>query len=254
MLPACSRRLHGAVAHRIKALRMIMVNCVVYPEYLFGRADSLECSASGVAAFALRGCAFASARAAGFSADLTASFPGQKSMSTTINDETDSRSVREALEAWQARSPLFSRPGFLIRRMHQIHGFLFAEETAQFDVTPVQYSLLTALDALGEIDQNSLAIEIGLERSSVAEVMPRLEGRGLIERRQADYDRRVKLVKLTRQGKRLVAKMAPAVQRAHDRTIEHLPPDERDLFMLQLIRLVEANNANSVVPFRLPQD
>ena len=46
MLPACSRRLHGAVAHRIKALRMIMVNCVVYPEYLFGRADSLECSAS----------------------------------------------------------------------------------------------------------------------------------------------------------------------------------------------------------------
>jgi MarR family transcriptional regulator, lower aerobic nicotinate degradation pathway regulator len=85
-------------------------------------------------------------------------------------------------------------------------------------------------------------------------VMPRLQGRGLIERRQADYDRRVKLVKLTRQGKRLVAKMAPAVQRAHDRTIEHLPPAERDLFMLQLIRLVEATNENSVVPFRLPQD
>jgi DNA-binding MarR family transcriptional regulator len=215
-----------------------------------------------VAVFALRGCAFASARAAGLPVgvpagllvNLPASFPGRKSMSTTINDETDSRSVREVLEAWQARSPLFSRPGFLIRRMHQIHGFLFAEETAQFDVTPVQYSLLTALDALGEIDQNSLAIEIGLERSSVAEVMPRLEGRGLIERRQADYDRRVKLVKLTRQGKRLVAKMAPAVQRAHDRTIEHLPPDERDLFMLQMIRLVEANNENSVVPFRLPQD
>jgi MarR family transcriptional regulator, lower aerobic nicotinate degradation pathway regulator len=175
-------------------------------------------------------------------------------MSTTMNDDVATRSVREELRAWQARSPLFSRPGFLIRRMHQIHGFLFAEETAEFDVTPVQYSLLTALDALGEIDQNSLAIEIGLERSSVAEVMPRLEGRGLIERRQADYDRRVKLVKLTRQGKRLVVKMAPAVQRAHDRTIEHLPPAERDLFMLQLIRLVEANNENSVVPFRLPQD
>jgi hypothetical protein len=31
---------------------MIMVNCVVYPEYLFARADSLECSAFGVAAFA----------------------------------------------------------------------------------------------------------------------------------------------------------------------------------------------------------
>lgn len=172
----------------------------------------------------------------------------------TINDEVETRSVREELEALQTRSPLFSRPGFLIRRMHQIHGFLFAEETADFNITPVQYSLLTTLDALGEIDQNTLAIEVGLERSSVAEVMPRLQARGLIDRQQAEYDRRVKLVKLTRQGKRLVVKMASAVQRAHDRTIEHLPPAERDLFMLQLIRLVEANNDTSVVPFRLPQD
>jgi MarR family transcriptional regulator, lower aerobic nicotinate degradation pathway regulator len=175
-------------------------------------------------------------------------------MSTTINDETVSRSVREELEACQARSPLFARPGFLIRRMHQIHGFLFAEETAAFNITPVQYSLLTALDALGELDQNTLALEVGLERSSVAEVMPRLQARGLIERNQAEYDKRVKLVKLTRQGKRLVAKMAPAVQRAHDRTVEHLSPGERDLFMLQMIRLVEANNENSVVPFRLAQE
>jgi DNA-binding MarR family transcriptional regulator len=83
-------------------------------------------------------------------------------------------------------------------------------------------------------------------------VIPRLESRGLIARNQASHDKRVKLVKLTRQGKRLVTKMAPAVQRAHERTVEHLPPMERDFFMLQLIRLVEANNDNSIVPFRLP--
>lgn len=169
-----------------------------------------------------------------------------------INDEADTGSVRKELEALQARSPLFSRPGFLIRRMHQIHGSLFAEETSAFNITPVQYSLLTTLDSLGEIDQNTLAIEVGLERSSVAEVIPRLESRGLIARSQASHDKRVKLVKLTRQGKRLVTKMAPAVQRAHERTVEHLPPTERDFFMLQLIRLVEANNDNSIVPFRLP--
>jgi len=169
-----------------------------------------------------------------------------------INDEADTGSVRQELDALQARSPLFSRPGFLLRRMHQIHGSLFAEETSAFNITPVQSSLLTTLDSLGEIDQNTLAIEVGLERSSVAEVIPRLESRGLIARNQASHDKRVKLVKLTRQGKRLVTKMAPAVQRAHERTVEHLPPMERDFFMLQLIRLVEANNDNSIVPFRLP--
>jgi MarR family transcriptional regulator, lower aerobic nicotinate degradation pathway regulator len=174
-------------------------------------------------------------------------------MSTTTHEELNLDSVRAELEALQARSPLYKRPGFLIRRMHQIHGFLFAEETGAFNITPVQYSLLTTLDALGEIDQNTLAIEVGLERSSVAEVIPRLHARGLVNRTQATRDKRLRLVKLTPQGKRLVSKMAPAVQRAHDRTIDHLSPAERDFFMLQMIRLVEANNEESVVPFRLPE-
>jgi MarR family transcriptional regulator, lower aerobic nicotinate degradation pathway regulator len=174
-------------------------------------------------------------------------------MSTTTHEELTLDSARAELEVLQARSPLYKRPGFLIRRMHQIHGFLFAEETGAFNITPVQYSLLTTLDALGEIDQNTLAIEVGLERSSVAEVIPRLHARGLVNRTQAAHDKRLRLVKLTPQGKRLVSKMAPAVQRAHDRTIEHLSPDERDFFMLQMIRLVEANNAENLVPFRVPE-
>jgi len=155
------------------------------------------------------------------------------------------------LRTLQARSLLFTRPGFLVRRLHQIHGGLFLQETSSFDITPVQYSLLTALAQHGELDQNTLAWEIGLERSSVAEVLPRLQARGLLERRQSEQDRRVKLVRLSRAGRALVKRMEPAVQRAHDRTLEALPAAERDLFMLQLIRLVEANNDASVVPLRL---
>jgi DNA-binding MarR family transcriptional regulator len=173
-------------------------------------------------------------------------------MSTLTPPETDLETTRAELERLQARSPLFERPGFLIRRLHQIHGSLFAEETSEFNITPVQYSLLTTLEALGEIDQNTLAVEIGLERSSVAEVIPRLHARGLVNRKQAAHDKRLRLVRLSAQGRRLVAKMATAVQRAHDRTIEHLSPAERDVFMLQMIRLVEANNERTVVPLRLP--
>ena len=40
---------------------------------------------------------------------------------------------------------LWDRPGFLIRRLHQIHVALFLEECRGFDVTPVQYAVLTAL-------------------------------------------------------------------------------------------------------------
>ena len=168
-----------------------------------------------------------------------------------MTDIPKSKTIQAELQAAQERSMLFARPGFLIRRLHQIHSGLFTEETKVFNITPVQYSLLTALAEHGEMDQNTLAMEIGLERTTVAEVLPRLESRELIERNPSTLDKRVKLVKLSRKGKAMVRRMEDAAQRAHDRTIEHLPAAERQLFMLQLIRLVEANNHKSVAPLRL---
>ncbi|MFN6994775.1 MAG: MarR family winged helix-turn-helix transcriptional regulator [Aquincola tertiaricarbonis] len=168
-----------------------------------------------------------------------------------MSDTSDSSFVQAELAQYHARSALFTRPGFLIRRLHQIHTWLFTEETQAFNITPVQYSLLTALAEHGEMDQNTLAYEIGLERTSVAEVLPRLEARGVVERQQAEHDKRVKLVKISRKGRALVKRMAEAAQRAHDRTIEQLPPEERERFMLQLIKLVEAHNDSSVVPLKL---
>jgi DNA-binding MarR family transcriptional regulator len=168
---------------------------------------------------------------------------------TTNENKT---SIKAQLQAAQEKSILLGRPGFLIRRLHQLHSALFLEETRDFNVTPVQYSLMTTLAELGESKQNALTLEIGLERTSVAEVILRLQARGLLERNKSPEDARVKLINLTRKGKNLVTKMAPAVQRAHDRTISQLPKGEREHFMLQMIRLVEANNDISSVPFRLP--
>ncbi len=168
-----------------------------------------------------------------------------------MTPDTKAHSIKAGLDSALQKSLLFGRPGFLIRRLHQIHTWLFDEETRGFEITAVQYSLLTALSEHGQMDQNTVALEIGLERSSVAEVLPRLEDRGLIERTPSESDKRVKLVKLTRKGRSLVRRMDEAVQRAHARTIEAIPEDQRDEFMLHLIRLVEANQENSVVPLRL---
>ncbi|WP_286715536.1 MarR family transcriptional regulator [Marinobacter sp. tcs-11] len=159
--------------------------------------------------------------------------------------------IKHQLDAAIRRSPLLARPGFLIRRLHQIHCGLFLDETQGHDVTPVQYSLLTTLSMLGETDQITLAHEIGLERTSVAEVIARLEARGLVLRKQSNQDRRVKLVRLSRKGVYLLKKLEDKVQRAHERTIEMIPEDQRELFVLQLIRLVEANNDVGSAPFKL---
>lgn len=161
------------------------------------------------------------------------------------------RNMRTQLRAARSRSPLLGRPGFLIRRLHQLHCALFIEETRDYDITPVQYSLMTALAARGELEQNNLALEIGMERSSVAEVVPRMQRRGLLTRRRSLEDGRVKLISLTRKGANLLKRMAGAVQRAHDRTIDELAAPDREWFMVQLIKLVEANQEIGSVPLRL---
>src|SRR5262249_47942464 len=81
--------------------------------------------------------------------------------------------------------PLWGRPGYLLRRLHQIHYALFFEECAGFDITPVQYGLLTTLSLNPDLDQNSLARELGIDRTNVADVLNRLARRGLLERRRS---------------------------------------------------------------------
>jgi Transcriptional regulators len=138
---------------------------------------------------------------------------------------------------------LRKRPGFLIRRLHQIHVAIFLEECAAFGVTPVQYSLMSALAEHAPLDQASLAAEIGVDRTTVAGVLRRLEARGLVVRKGHDQDRRLKMCKLTAKGAQILKRMEPAVRRAHERTVDALDPQARRRFVEALEILVDANNA-----------
>ena len=146
---------------------------------------------------------------------------------------------------------LLDRPGFLVRRLHQIHLALFAEECAQFDVTPVQYSIMTVAAEQPGLEQARLAHEVGIDRTTLANVVARLEGRGLVRREASESDRRLKRVYLTADGADLLGRMDGAAGRAHARTIAALPPADRALFLALLRRLVDAGNAYGRAPLRL---
>lgn len=138
--------------------------------------------------------------------------------------------------------PLWARPGFLIRRLHQINYALFFEECAGFDITPVQYSLLTTLSMNPNTDQRTLGREVGIDRTNVADVLRRLEQRGLVTRRKGQEDKRVVLARLTPAGEKVARDMFAAMQRAQARLLEPLPPEERAALMAALLKLVDANN------------
>ncbi len=146
---------------------------------------------------------------------------------------------------------LGSRPGFLIRRLHQIHLALFAEECERYGVTPVQFSVLTVTGARPGLEQGALAQAIGVDRTTLANVLARLETRALLSRAVAAGDRRVKLVTLTAEGRRTLGTMQAAAERAHARTVEALPPEQRAVFLEALGALVAAGNGYGRAPMRL---
>ena len=104
-------------------------------------------------------------------------------------------------------SELAARPGFLVRRLHQIHLALFAEECSAFNVTPVQYSIMTVAAAHPGLDQVALAYEVGVDRATLANVVARLENRGVLRRTQGRTDRRSALRRepLCRRGQKETA-------------------------------------------------
>ena len=77
---------------------------------------------------------------------------------------------------------LTDRPGHLIRRLHQIHVAMFLEECSAYNLTPIQFGVLTVLDDGKARDQVTIATMIGVDRNTAADVIRRLEKRELLER------------------------------------------------------------------------
>ena len=154
---------------------------------------------------------------------------------------------------WRER-PLRARPGFLIRRMYQIHVALFIEECREERITPVQYSVLTALEQLGTMDQATLSRAVALDRTTVADVVARLEGRKLLKRRPSPTDGRMMLASIADAGRTLLARLEIAASRASSRTIAALPAKERRAFIQSLKHLIAANEKRdqSTVNLKLP--
>ena len=137
---------------------------------------------------------------------------------------------------------LWSRPGFLVRRLNQIHYALFFEECKSQNITPVQYGILTALSLRPWLDQTEIGLELGLDRTTTADVVKRLQERGLVERRVNPADRRSRQALITKEGLRLMGLLQGGMIRAQQRLLEPLAPRDRDVFMKLLSQLVEANN------------
>lgn len=145
---------------------------------------------------------------------------------------------------------LGSRPGYLIRRLHQIHVALFLEECREHNLTPVQFGVLTVLYDGEALEQVVIAGEMAIDRNTAADVIRRLAKRGYIHRPASIRDRRAKLAQITERGREVVERMQPQMIAAQNRLVAPLDEDEYRQLMFLMGKVIDGNNEASRAPLR----
>ena len=117
-------------------------------------------------------------------------------------------------------------------------------------VTEQQWRVLRALSSRPSLEVSELAARTCLLAPSVSRILPDLEARGLIARRQVESDMRRSLVTLTPEGLKLLAGHAPQSERVY-RLIEQRFGTERLDELRRLLR--ELEDAVASLPARLEE-
>src|SRR4051812_11102409 len=94
-------------------------------------------------------------------------------------------------------SDLDSMPGHLFRQVHQISTAIFAEECAKVGLTSVQFAALTAIRENPDVDATRLSSLVAFDRSTLGNVLERLEAKGWILRSFSPQDKRIKVLRLS---------------------------------------------------------
>lgn len=124
-----------------------------------------------------------------------------------------------ATEAWKLAMDLFlgERPP----RMPSI--------SAEFGMSPMALKMLHGLEPGAERPMSALAEAVGCDASNITGIADRLEARGLIERRDAPADRRVKLIALTAEGTHLRGQVLERLYRPPEAIARLSAADQRAL-------------------------
>ena len=126
---------------------------------------------------------------------------------------------------------LLAAPGYVARRLYQAYLAAWVR-TVDATLTGPQFAVLTAVHSYPGVDQGSLASSVALDRSTMADIVRRLEDRGLIVRAADAKDGRRKLLHLTDLG---TAKLAEV--NTHARELDELLL--RDYTRTQRVRLLD---------------
>jgi DNA-binding MarR family transcriptional regulator len=143
----------------------------------------------------------------------------------------------------RAVPPVRRVPLALARRFFQVCVTALAEALDGEDLTPLQYGVLAYVIGEPDIDQSGLAARLAIDQNNASLLVEQLEAKRLVSRRVNGADRRARLLRLTARGEKLHARVFPKTFASQQRILEVLAPDEREVLLDLLARVIEGNRA-----------
>ena len=130
--------------------------------------------------------------------------------------------------------PLDRSPSHLLHRALQRALDIYAETAGPTAVTQRQYAVLSAVAAREGLTQADLVRSTGIDRSTLAELVARMLGKGLIARERSNEDGRANTVSLTDKGKTALLEAEPRSFAADEAILKLIPSGKRGGFIAGL--------------------
>ncbi|GGZ22515.1 MarR family transcriptional regulator [Streptomyces nitrosporeus] len=148
---------------------------------------------------------------------------------------------------------LSTHPGHLARRLQQAHHLLWNSMVSE-EITSPQFAVLNALTAEPGLDQRTVGERVGLDRSTIAEVVTRLLRRELLDKARDPDDGRRWLLRLTDEGERAHRRLALRTTRMNQVFLGPLSDSEQRVLFDLLHRVSDAAEAlrSPAQPSRTP--
>ncbi len=129
----------------------------------------------------------------------------------------------------------------LLRRVDQCATQLYSTESADSDLTLRQLAILTAISRQEDLSQTDLVNLTGIDRSTVAGIVSRLIGKGLLERKRSPVDGRAYCVRLSKRGAKAIAGADRLYSRVEKKLLASVPTAEANQFVSTLKTILSAH-------------
>lgn len=132
-----------------------------------------------------------------------------------------------------------THPGHLARRLQQAHYLLWNVMVSE-EITSPQFAVLNALVDEPGLDQRTVGERVGLDRSTMSEVVSRLGRRGLLDKVRDPQDGRRFLLRLTDDGARTHRRLMVRTARMNQMFLAPLSAREQEVFFDLIRRVADA--------------